>query len=75
MQGFGMPNTMQGELQELRAAAQAGHEIADHMWEHRVPREPDLALLLDAGYAYMGNGLTDDIPYYWVTDVRTPRAM
>ena len=23
----------------------------------------------------MGNGLADDIPYYWVTDVQTPRAM
>jgi peptidoglycan/xylan/chitin deacetylase (PgdA/CDA1 family) len=28
----------------LRAAAEQGHEIADHMWEHRVPREPGLAL-------------------------------
>lgn len=25
--------------QALRAAARSGHEIADHMWEHRVPRE------------------------------------
>jgi peptidoglycan/xylan/chitin deacetylase (PgdA/CDA1 family) len=32
-------------------------------------------LLLDAGYAYMGNGLADDIPYYWVTDVQTPRTL
>jgi peptidoglycan/xylan/chitin deacetylase (PgdA/CDA1 family) len=24
------------------AAARAGHEIADHMWEHRVPREREL---------------------------------
>jgi peptidoglycan/xylan/chitin deacetylase (PgdA/CDA1 family) len=24
------------------AAAEAGHEIADHMWEHRVPKEADL---------------------------------
>ncbi|MGH7054987.1 MAG: polysaccharide deacetylase family protein [Stellaceae bacterium] len=23
----------------LRAAVKSGHEIADHMWEHRVPRE------------------------------------
>ncbi|HVZ07048.1 polysaccharide deacetylase family protein [Rhodopila sp.] len=28
--------------QAVRAAARAGHEIADHMWEHRVPREPEL---------------------------------
>ncbi|MEE9254952.1 MAG: polysaccharide deacetylase family protein [Pseudomonadales bacterium] len=27
----------------LKAAARSGHEIADHMWEHRVPPEPDLA--------------------------------
>ncbi len=26
----------------VRAAALAGHEIADHMWEHRVPTEPAL---------------------------------
>jgi peptidoglycan/xylan/chitin deacetylase (PgdA/CDA1 family) len=26
----------------LRAAARSGHEIADHMWEHRVPKEPEL---------------------------------
>jgi peptidoglycan-N-acetylglucosamine deacetylase len=28
--------------ESLRAAAKSGHEIADHMWEHRVPREPEL---------------------------------
>ena len=28
--------------QALRAAARSGHEIADHMWEHRVPKEPGL---------------------------------
>lgn len=24
------------------AASRAGHEVADHMWEHRVPKEPEL---------------------------------
>lgn len=28
--------------QAVRAAARAGHEIADHMWEHRVPKEQAL---------------------------------
>ena len=28
--------------ESLRAAARSGHEIADHMWEHRVPKEPAL---------------------------------
>src|SRR6266478_4915985 len=28
--------------QAVRAAAKSGHEIADHMWEHRVPKEPEL---------------------------------
>jgi peptidoglycan/xylan/chitin deacetylase (PgdA/CDA1 family) len=28
--------------QALRAAVRNGHEIADHMWEHRVPREAEL---------------------------------
>lgn len=32
-------------------------------------------LLLDADYTYMGNGLADDIPYDWVTDVQIPRAL
>jgi peptidoglycan-N-acetylglucosamine deacetylase len=26
----------------VQAAARSGHEVADHMWEHRVPREPEL---------------------------------
>ncbi|WP_149537869.1 polysaccharide deacetylase family protein [Siccirubricoccus phaeus] len=26
----------------MREAAQAGHEVADHMWEHRVPKEPEV---------------------------------
>jgi len=28
--------------ESLRAAAKSGHEIADHMWEHRVPKKPEL---------------------------------
>jgi peptidoglycan/xylan/chitin deacetylase (PgdA/CDA1 family) len=28
--------------QALGAVVQSGHEIADHMWEHRVPKEPVL---------------------------------
>lgn len=28
----------------LIAAAASGHEIADHMWEHRVPKEADVEL-------------------------------
>jgi len=32
-------------------------------------------LLIDAGYAYMGNGLADDIPHYWVTNFSSRRAI
>ena len=32
-------------------------------------------LLIDAGYAYFGNGLADDAPHYWVTDFNARRAM
>jgi len=32
-------------------------------------------LLLSADYAYMGNGLSDDIPHYWVTDFASRRAI
>jgi peptidoglycan-N-acetylglucosamine deacetylase len=28
--------------QALKAAVKSGHELADHMWEHRVPKEPDV---------------------------------
>src|SRR5215831_7221213 len=30
--------------QALKAAVMSGHELADHMWEHRVPKEPELEL-------------------------------
>ena len=32
-------------------------------------------LLLEAGYAYLGNGLADDIPHYWVSDFAARRAI
>lgn len=30
--------------QALRAAAASGHELADHMWEHRTPEESELQI-------------------------------
>jgi peptidoglycan/xylan/chitin deacetylase (PgdA/CDA1 family) len=30
-------------------------------------------LLIDAGYEYLGNGMADDIPHYWVVDFNTRR--
>ena len=32
-------------------------------------------LLIDAGYAYFGNGLADDIPHHWVTDAGSGRSI
>jgi len=32
-------------------------------------------LLVDAGYAYFGNGLADDIPHHWVTDAVSRRSI
>lgn len=32
-------------------------------------------LLMEAGYQYMGNGLADDLPHYWVSDFPSRRAM
>ena len=43
----------------------AGGTISNHTME----------LLLEAGYQYMGNGLADDIPHYWVTDFEHRRAI
>jgi peptidoglycan-N-acetylglucosamine deacetylase len=34
-----------------------------------------MSLLIEAGYAYMGNGLADDIPHYWVTDFARRQAI
>jgi peptidoglycan-N-acetylglucosamine deacetylase len=34
-----------------------------------------MGLLLEAGFDYMGNGLADDLPHYWVTDFTSRRAM
>lgn len=28
--------------QAVKAASRSGHEIADHMWEHQVPKDPEL---------------------------------
>ncbi|TQE98414.1 MAG: polysaccharide deacetylase family protein [Spiribacter salinus] len=32
-------------------------------------------LLIDEGFAYLGNGLADDVPHYWVTDPSKARAI
>ena len=32
-------------------------------------------LLIEYGYSYMGNGLSDDIPHYWVVDFDAQRAI
>jgi peptidoglycan/xylan/chitin deacetylase (PgdA/CDA1 family) len=32
-------------------------------------------LLVDAGYAYLGNGLADDIPHWWVCDYAQRKAL
>lgn len=32
-------------------------------------------LLLEAGYRYLGNGLADDIPHYWVSDFAARRSI
>jgi len=34
-----------------------------------------IELLIAAGYTYMGNGLADDMPYYWVADVDTRSSL
>ena len=34
-----------------------------------------IELLIDTGYTYMGNGLADDIPYYWVADIGTSKTL
>ena len=30
---------------------------------------------IEAGYLYLGNGLADDIPHYWVSDFASRRAL
>jgi peptidoglycan-N-acetylglucosamine deacetylase len=43
----------------------AGGAVSPHTME----------LLIEAGFSYMGNGLADDIPHWWVTDFASRRAM
>ena len=79
----------QGEERErIEAATQSLTRIVGQHpagW-YSLPRQRDefavgavspntMDLLIDAGYTYMGNGLADDIPYYWATDVQTQRAI
>ncbi|MBG05646.1 MAG: hypothetical protein CMM59_16395 [Rhodospirillaceae bacterium] len=37
--------------------------------------ENTVDLLLEAGYSYLGNGLSDDIPHYWVSDFAARRSI
>ena len=48
--------------QALRAAHASGHEIADHMWEHHVPRDMQLELdhLQKTGAAHLAS-ITPDV--------------
>lgn len=32
-------------------------------------------LLIDEGFQYLGNGMADDIPHYWVADPSPPKAL
>jgi peptidoglycan/xylan/chitin deacetylase (PgdA/CDA1 family) len=34
-----------------------------------------VSLLIEAGYTYLGNGLADDIPHYWVTNFASRHAI
>lgn len=34
-----------------------------------------VGLLIDAGYDYLGNGLADDVPHYWVSDFTARTAL
>ncbi|MGY4286284.1 hypothetical protein ACVWXO_005504 [Bradyrhizobium sp. LM2.7] len=34
-----------------------------------------MGLLIDAGYTYMGNGLADDAPHYWVADFQQRKTI
>jgi peptidoglycan/xylan/chitin deacetylase (PgdA/CDA1 family) len=77
--------------EERRRLALTGEILADvagrrpEGW-YSLPRQSDafaggsisantMDLLLEAGYAYMGNSLADDIPHYWVTDFARRRAI
>jgi peptidoglycan/xylan/chitin deacetylase (PgdA/CDA1 family) len=34
-----------------------------------------VGLLIEGGYSYLGNGLADDIPHYWIADFARRRAL
>jgi len=38
-------------------------------------RRETIDLAIEQGFLYVGNGLADDLPYYWVTDPAGPRSL
>jgi peptidoglycan/xylan/chitin deacetylase (PgdA/CDA1 family) len=76
------------ERARIRRTTEIIAEIAGHRpsgW-YSLPRQTDrfatgslsahtVDLLIDEGYAYLGNGLADDIPHWWVTDFASRRAL
>jgi peptidoglycan-N-acetylglucosamine deacetylase len=78
----------QDEAQRIAAASEILTKAIGHRpkgW-YAMPRPQDqfaggtispntLTLLIEAGYQWFGNGLADDIPYYWVTEFASQRAI
>ncbi len=76
------------EFERIKATIQAIEDAAGVRpagW-YALPRQRDryaagtvsqntVDLLIDAGFAYLGNGMADDAPHYWVTDPSGPRSL
>ena len=72
------------EADRMAATTELITEVTGHSpagW-YSLPRQSDpfavgtvsahtIELLADSGYRYFGNGLADDIPYYWVAEFAT----
>lgn len=83
--------TSLARAQERDRIAFATHVLADLTGQRpsgwfSLPRQQDafavgtvspstVDLLIEAGYAYLGNGLADDLPHYWVADFDARRSL
>ena len=61
-------------LSEIPHRATAGGLVQPAQAGRQIRRRNDqpahtVDLLIEAGYAWFGNGLADDVPHHWVTDM------
>lgn len=66
------------KLEEVCGQKPVGWFSLPHQSDHYAGGQlspNSINLLIDSGYEYLGNGMADDIPHYWVIDFYTGRKI